>query len=83
MQTLESHHTDPPPMPVGQISVPVYEPPEVMTPKQAARFLQVDEEKLLALAAEGHVPGRRVGDDWRFARAALIEWLSGPDGPQD
>jgi excisionase family DNA binding protein len=51
--------------------------PDVLTPKQAAELLQVDEEELLELAEAGSVPGRRIGDRWRFSRPALIAWLAG------
>src|SRR5215211_6744239 len=51
-------------------------PPEVLTAGQAAELLQVPEPELLALAKAGSLPGRRIGERWRFSRAALIEWLS-------
>jgi excisionase family DNA binding protein len=51
--------------------------PDVLTPAQAAELLQVTEEELVALADAGSVPGRRIGDQWRFSRPALIEWLAG------
>jgi excisionase family DNA binding protein len=53
----------------------------VLTPAQAAALLQVDEEAVLALAEEGRLPGRRIGAEWRFARAALVAWLSGATEP--
>ena len=54
-------------------------PDEVLTPAQAAELLQVGEEAVLALADMGELPGRRIGDEWRFARAALLAWLAGPE----
>jgi excisionase family DNA binding protein len=51
--------------------------PDVLTSAQAAELLQVDEDELLALAEKGSIPGRRIGDRWRFSRPALIEWLAG------
>ena len=51
--------------------------PDVLTPAQAAELLQVEEEELLELAEAGGVPGRRIGDRWRFSRPALIAWLAG------
>jgi excisionase family DNA binding protein len=51
--------------------------PDVLTPGQAAELLQVPEEELLELAEAGSVPGRRIGDRWRFSRPALVEWLAG------
>jgi hypothetical protein len=28
-------------------------------------------------AERGELPGRRIGDEWRFGREALLAWLSG------
>ena len=50
---------------------------EVMTPRQLADFLQVDEASVVKLAERGELPGRRVGREWRFARAAVLAWLAG------
>ena len=50
--------------------------PEVLDPAGAAELLAVDVDTLLELAEKGEIPGRRVGDDWRFARQGLLEWLS-------
>jgi len=49
--------------------------PEVLTPGEAAAFLRVDEAALLLAAERGELPGRRIGDQWRFAKAALADWL--------
>jgi excisionase family DNA binding protein len=63
----------------GSYSFHAYDPPEVLTAAQAADLLQVDKEVVLALAAAGRLPGRKVGDAWRFSRAALVDWLSTPE----
>jgi excisionase family DNA binding protein len=68
---------DEPQLVVGHHSFRPAELPEVLTPAQAAALLQVDAEALLALAEEGTLPGRRIGDEWRFGRAALVAWLAG------
>jgi excisionase family DNA binding protein len=70
---------DEPALVVGHHSFRPAEVPEVLTPAQAAVLLQVEEEDVLALAEEGRLPGRRIGDEWRFARAALVTWLSQPE----
>jgi len=49
---------------------------EVLTLEQAAALLQVDAADVAALAVAGELPGRRIGGAWRFARAALLEWLA-------
>jgi excisionase family DNA binding protein len=51
--------------------------PEVLTPAQAAELLQVSEDEVVELAEAGKLPGRRIGERWRFSRPALIAWLAG------
>ena len=51
--------------------------PEVLTVEQAAALLQVEPAEVEKLAEAGELPGRRIGDAWRFPRAALLEWLGG------
>lgn len=50
--------------------------PDVLTPAQAAELLQVAEDEVVELAEAGTLPGRRIGDRWRFSRPALIAWLA-------
>jgi len=67
---------------VGSYSFQPYDPtlpPEVMSAEQASQFLQVEEAVVVELAEAGQLPGRKLGRDWRFSRAALVAWLSGPD----
>lgn len=49
--------------------------PEVLTLEEAAALLRVEVGALRAWAQAGEVPGRRLGDDWRFRREALLDWL--------
>jgi len=51
--------------------------PDVLPPQQAAELLQVTEDEVVTLAEAGTLPGRRIGDQWRFSRPALIDWLAG------
>lgn len=53
--------------------------PEVMNADQAAALLQVEVKLVIELAEQGKLPGRKLGTEWRFARAALVEWLSEPE----
>lgn len=71
---------EPGPVP-GSYSFRPYDPPEVLDAVQAAELLQVDENTVLRLAEAGELPGRKLGKVWRFARAALIAWLSTPARP--
>jgi excisionase family DNA binding protein len=56
--------------------------PEVLTAEQAAELLQTDAAAVRALADAGELPGRRIGDDWRFLRSAVLAWLGGADAPR-
>ena len=31
---------------------------------------------LIEFAEKGEVPGRQIGDQWRFARQGLLDWLA-------
>jgi excisionase family DNA binding protein len=64
---------------LGAYSFQAYDPPEIMDAAQAGQFLQLDERVVLELAESGKLPGRKLGTVWRFARAALIAWLSAPE----
>jgi excisionase family DNA binding protein len=54
---------------------PAPPPPEVLAVAQLAEWLQVDEATITELAESGELPGRRLGGEWRFSRAAVLEWL--------
>jgi excisionase family DNA binding protein len=80
----------PPPMPmpippgadvvVGRADFAPADPQEVLTVDEVAELLQVEPEAVSALADAGELPGRRIGEDWRFLRGAVLAWLGGP-GP--
>jgi excisionase family DNA binding protein len=63
----------------GSYSFQSYDPPEVMNAEQAGQFLQIKEAMVVELAEAGKLPGRKLGDAWRFSRAALVTWLSTPE----
>ena len=62
---------------LGAYSFQPFDPPEVMNAEQAGQLLQLDEKIVLELAESGQLPGRKLGNQWRFSRAAVIAWLSG------
>ena len=64
---------------LGSYSFQSYDPPEVMSAEQAAQFLQVELAVVVELAEAGQLPGRKLGRDWRFSRAALVAWLAQPE----
>ena len=56
--------------------------PDVLTLEDVADLLQVDPAKVEQLARAGELPGRRIGDAWRFARAAVLDWLARGSVPE-
>ncbi len=63
---------------VGHHSFRPAREPEVLTVQEAAELLRVEEKLVLGLASSGELPGRELGGQWRFARAALLRWLAEP-----
>jgi PTS system nitrogen regulatory IIA component len=49
--------------------------PETMELPEVARLLGRDAREVAKLASQGHLPGRRVGTQWRFSRAEITHWL--------
>jgi excisionase family DNA binding protein len=49
---------------------------EILTPAQLAGLLQVDEDVVVELAEQRELPGRKVGEEWRFSREAILAWLA-------
>ena len=50
---------------------------DVLVLDEAARLLRVTPDRLLALVTAEQIPARNIGGEWRFSRAALLEWLKG------
>lgn len=53
---------------------------EVLTLEDAAALLRAGPGDVLALIEAGELPARRLGQDWRLSRTAVLAWLRG-DGP--
>jgi excisionase family DNA binding protein len=51
---------------------------EVMTLADAAAYLKLSETDVLRLVDEQALPARRLGNEWRFLKAAIQLWLSTP-----
>jgi excisionase family DNA binding protein len=47
-----------------------------MTVKQAAEYLQVNEQVLYRYVREGKVPCAKVGGSMRFVKSVIDKWLS-------
>jgi len=49
---------------------------EIMTPHDAAEYLNLNVRTIYHLANNGKLPGRKVGTRWRFKKDVLDKWLS-------
>lgn len=50
-------------------------PEEIMTLKEVAEYLKLAEKTAYRLAAEGKIPGFKVGGSWRFRKDAIESWI--------
>lgn len=50
-------------------------PEEIMTLKEVAEYLKLAEKTAYRLAAEGKIPGFKVGGSWRFRKNAIENWI--------
>jgi len=48
---------------------------ETLDIEQVASYLSRDVREVGKLASRGHLPGRKVNGEWRFARAEVRHWL--------
>jgi len=52
---------------------------EVLTLSEAAAYLRLPEADVLRLVEEQALPARRLGNEWRFLKSAIQDWLlTGP-----
>jgi len=56
--------------------------PDLLTLDQAAAWLKIHPITLRKAAAEGSLPCRKIGREWRFSRQALLDFLGEPWSPQ-
>jgi excisionase family DNA binding protein len=63
------------PEPVG----PNGQQAEVLNLTEAAAYLRLAQQDVLRMVREQSLPGRQVGEEWRFLRSAIQDWLrTGP-----
>ncbi len=52
--------------------------PEVLTLAEAAEYMRVSESEINDLIRQQGLPARKIGNEWRFLKAALQDWLRSP-----
>lgn len=48
---------------------------EILTLKEVADYLKLAEKTAYRLAAEGKLPGFKVGGSWRFKKEDVLQWI--------
>ncbi len=61
----------------GQQQFPRRERTQIMTPKEAAKYLGFHLVTIYRLLKKGEVPATKIGGQWRFKKDILDEWLMG------
>lgn len=49
---------------------------DILTLKEVAAYLKLAEKTAYRLAAEGKLPGFKVGGSWRFRREDVESWIA-------
>jgi len=49
---------------------------EILTLKEVAEYLKLAEKTAYRLAAEGKLPGFKVGGSWRFRQSDIESWIT-------
>ncbi|MFC1351110.1 MAG: helix-turn-helix domain-containing protein [gamma proteobacterium symbiont of Clathrolucina costata] len=49
---------------------------EILTIKDVAGYLKVNERTIYRLANKGDIPAFKVGNAWRFEREKIVQWMS-------
>lgn len=50
--------------------------PDVLTLEETSQYLRLPIATILDQASKGNIPGRKIGDNWRFLKPAIDDWLS-------
>ena len=48
---------------------------DILNLEQAMELFGVSERTMIKLLREEHIPARKIGREWRFSKAALLNWL--------
>ena len=49
---------------------------EILTVEEVAEFLKVSRDTVYRLTQQGKIPATKVGNQWRFTKTRLLEWLN-------
>lgn len=49
---------------------------QILTLKEVAEYLRLAEKTAYRLAAEGKLPGFKVGGSWRFKKEDIESWIT-------
>jgi excisionase family DNA binding protein len=52
-------------------------PSDVLDVSDLATMLRIHPVTIRLKAASGEIPGRQIGNRWRFSRKRIMEWLEG------
>ena len=55
---------------------------EILTIKQVADYLKVNERTIYRLAGNSEIPAFKVGNSWRFKRSDLELWIAAQQAGQ-
>jgi excisionase family DNA binding protein len=61
----------------GKATSPVVAGGAVLTLPEIAAYLRLPEAQVGELVRTYGLPGRQIGDEWRFLRSAVNDWLKG------
>jgi excisionase family DNA binding protein len=50
---------------------------DILTVREVAAYLKITEKTAYRLAADGKIPGFKVGGAWRFKEAEIEAWIAG------
>ena len=48
---------------------------DILTIREVAEYLKLNEKTTYRLVAEGKIPGFKVGGAWRFRKAEIDRWI--------
>ena len=56
---------------------------EILTLKELAEYLKVNDKTIYRLSSEGKIPAFKVGNNWRFKKESIDRWIEEQNNFQD